>query len=89
MGDMISCPFVYANGKQCGGSVSGARAYGPRGKHGHPERHRVKKYRFWCTAGWDHAGAVSGPLSKERMEFYPDQLPEGLEDELWKSGFFS
>ena len=71
----IPCPFVYASGKKCTGMIMQARGYGPPGK--------IKKYRLWCSEGYDHAGAVSSWQAKERMEFYPDQLPAGVEQKLW------
>ncbi len=76
--DLIPCPFVYANGRKCCGVVRQARAYGPtRGKH-YVNRADVRKYRLWCSDKDDHAGAVSDHTSKERMEFYPDELPPGV-----------
>lgn len=83
--DSIRCPFVYANGRQCCGVVRQVRAYGPtRGTH-QVAREDVRKYRLWCSDKDDHAGAVSDSESKLRMEFYPDQLPLGVEDRLWSS----
>jgi hypothetical protein len=79
----IDCPFVYANGRRCTGHIRRAKAYGSRG---HDGRLRVKKYRLWCSEKDDHAGVVSGFEGKQRMEFYPNQLPEGVEDLLWASG---
>jgi hypothetical protein len=79
----IPCPFVYANGRKCCGFVRQARAYGPpRGRH-YVDREHVRKYRLWCSAKDDHAGAGSSYVSKSRMEFYPDQLAPGVEDRLW------
>ncbi len=80
----IPCPFVYADGHRCTGVVRQARAYGPTkwGAH-YVAREDVRKYRLWCSEKDDHAGAVSGYASKDRMEFYPDKLPLGLEDEIW------
>ena len=85
----IPCPFVYANGRQCGGFVRRARAYGPTRRDGIIERAYVRKYRLWCTEKDDHAGILSTPTSKNRMEFYPDQLPQGVEDRLWDEGMLS
>ncbi len=82
----IACPFVYANGRPCTSVVVRARAYGPRRDSG-VDRADVRKYRLWCSEKWDHAGAISSDSSKERMEFYPDQLADGSEDALWDSDF--
>ena len=77
------CPFTYSNGKTCDGIIQQAHAYG-RSHGGNPIlREDVHKYRLWCSKGWDHAGTVASRASKERMEFYPDQLPPGLEGALW------
>jgi hypothetical protein len=84
--DYIACPFVYADGRKCSGHLYRARAYGPRGSDGLVERHRVRKYRLWCSEKDDHAGAVSDFVSKERMEFYPNELPPGVEEALWREG---
>jgi hypothetical protein len=79
----IRCPFVYANGRKCDGTVRQARAYGPtRGRH-YVDRPDVKKYRLWCSEKDDHAGAVPSSSGKRRMEFYPYELAEGVEDRLW------
>ncbi len=81
----IACPFVYANGRPCTGTVKLARAYGPtRGRH-YVGRGDVRKYRLWCSEKDDHAGAVNSSAGKDRMEFYPDQLPAGVEDRIWLS----
>ena len=77
------CPFTYANGKRCDGIIQQARAYGQVQPDGFTAREDVYKYRLWCSKRWDHAGAVSSWISKERMEFYPNKLPLGLEDALW------
>ncbi len=70
--ESLRCPFVYATGKQCTGKIVEARVYGPLidGKV------EPRKYRFFCSDGWDHQGAVSSHETKERMEFYPRELPE-------------
>jgi len=82
----IPCPFVYADGRKCAGVVRQARAYGPtRGQH-YVARNDVRKYRLWCSEKDDHAGAISCSESKERMEFYPDELAPGVEDRLWADG---
>ncbi|HUB48365.1 MAG TPA: hypothetical protein VMB73_25595 [Acetobacteraceae bacterium] len=79
----IPCPFVYANGRTCCGVVRQARAYGPtKGKH-YVDRADVRKYRLWCSDKDDHAGTASGIEGKLRMEFYPNELPPGVEDRLW------
>lgn len=79
----IGCPFVYANGKKCAGHIYRAVAYGPRGRDGSIPRDRVRKYRLHCSLRDDHCGIWSSFETKDRMEFYPDQLPEGVEDRLW------
>jgi hypothetical protein len=81
----IPCPFTYADGHRCGGSVYRARAYGPvsRGE-GYVRREDMRKYRLWCSEKDDHAGVISSGASKERMEFYPDELEPGLEDRIWE-----
>ena len=65
----IACPFVYASGKHCTGHIYRAVAYGRR-RDG-----SVKKWRLHCSEKGDHAGVASDLVSKERMEFYPDDLP--------------
>ena len=80
----IACAFVCANGEKCGGTIYRACAYGPRGKDGVVDEQSVKKYRLFCTLGDDHAGIDKSLTAKERMEFYPDQLPEGVERLLWR-----
>ena len=79
------CPFTYSDGQKCDGVVQQARAYGRVQPDGSSAREGVRKYRLWCSKGWDHAGAVSDCVSKRRMEFYPDELPPGLENALWTS----
>jgi hypothetical protein len=81
----IHCPFVYANGKRCSGVIYRARAYGPTRGQNYVDRADVRKYRLWRSDKDDHAGAVSGRLTKERMEFYPDKLPPNVEERLWQS----
>ena len=81
----IPCPFVYANGCRCTGVIYSARAYGPTRDRHYPLREDVRKYRLRCSEKDDHAGAVSGWIGKERMEFYPNRLPTGVEDALWAS----
>jgi hypothetical protein len=83
--DKIACPFVYADGRKCTGYIYRAKAYGPHSGTD-IERHDVRKYRLWCSKKDDHAGAISGHAAKERMEFYPDELPPGVEEALWQSG---
>ncbi len=70
----IPCPFVYSTGRKCTGTIYRARAYG--------DGRNVRKYRLWCSERDDHAGAVSSFEGKDRMEFYPDQLPQGMEEKL-------
>ncbi len=80
----IPCPFVYANGKRCRGHVRRAKAFGPKRMFGgRLPRENVRKYRLWCTEKDDHAGVVSSFEGKERMEFYPDELPAATLDALW------
>jgi hypothetical protein len=80
----IRCPFVYANGKRCTGHVRRAKAFGPTRKfRGRLPRDRVRKYRIWCTERDDHAGVVPSFEGKQRMEFYPDELPTEMLDALW------
>lgn len=69
----MQCPFVYANGRQCTGTVFRARAYG-RGRRDALLECDIRKIRLWCSEKNDHAGAVPSFDSKDRMEFYPDQL---------------
>jgi hypothetical protein len=84
----IPCPFVYANGKRCPGHVRRAKAFGPKRKfRGELPREYVHKYRLWCTEKDDHAGILTSSLeAKERMEFYPDDLPVETLDALWGRG---
>jgi hypothetical protein len=82
---LLPCPFVYADGRKCSGHVYRARAYGPKRGNWIVAREDVRKYRMWCSEKDDHAGAVSSLATKHRMEFYPDQLPRGVEEQLWSS----
>jgi hypothetical protein len=78
----MQCPFTYADGHRCGGSVTRVRAYGRHDRFDRVAVRDVRKFRLWCSEKDDHAGAVSDFVSKERMEFYPDQLVRlGLHDE--------
>ena len=80
----IPCPFVYANGKRCTGHVRRAKAFGPVRKFGgRLPRAYVRKYRLWCTEKDDHCGILATFEGKERMEFYPDDLPVETLDALW------
>ena len=77
----MDCPFVYASGRRCTGQITRARAYGRHDRWGRVEEYDIRKVRLWCSLRWDHAGAVSTFASKERMEFYPDELQKlGLYD---------
>jgi hypothetical protein len=78
-----NCLFRYSSGRECDGTIIRAKAYGPH-LSGPEDRHKVRKYRLWCSKHGDHCGAVSSYVSKDRMEFYPDQLPEGVEIALWE-----
>lgn len=69
----MKCPFVYADGHRCTGNVYAVRAYG-KNDYGIVQREDIRKIRLWCSAKEDHAGAVRNPSTKERMEFYPDEL---------------
>jgi hypothetical protein len=86
---VIPCPFVYANRRRCTGVVRRARAYGPLDRNGYVRREKVRKYRLWCSEKDDHAGILSSPDAKARMEFYPDELGPGIEDQLWNSDLLS
>ena len=77
------CPFVYANGKRCPGEIHRIKAYGARRRSRQME---VRKYRVWCTLKGDHAGILSSFEGKQRMEFYPDELPSDLLDWAWETG---
>ncbi len=77
------CPFTYSNGTRCNGIIQQARVYSRVQTDGPTTQQNVRKYRLWCSKGWDHAGAVASREGKRRMEFYPDHLPPGLEDALW------
>ncbi len=77
------CPFVYANGKRCPGEIHRIKAYGV---HGRGRQREVRKYRVWCALKGDHAGVLSSYEAKQRMEFYPDELPDELLDWAWQTG---
>ena len=38
---------------------------------------------MWCSDKDDHAGTVRSWAGKERMEFYPDRIPEDLKGFVW------
>ena len=78
MSDELQCPFVYANGKRCTGHVMGWRKYGGE------TFERCRKVRLYCSEKYDHAGVASGFVEKERMEFYPDKLPDEIRDAVFK-----
>ncbi len=69
----MNCPFIYASGRQCCGTIKEARAYGPS-RNGIIDEADVRKIRLWCSDKWDHAGSVPSQETKNRMEFYPDDL---------------
>jgi hypothetical protein len=69
----MKCPFVYANGRSCTGDIWQVRAYG-KNRNGVIAEHNIRKIRLWCSEKGDHAGAISSFESKNRMEFYPDDL---------------
>jgi hypothetical protein len=78
----MRCPFIYANGRQCDGEITEARAYGPR-DHGDVAVAEIRKIRLWCCKRYDHVGAASSRESKERMEFDPsDLIKRGIYDDL-------
>jgi hypothetical protein len=79
----IPCPFVYANGRHCSGVVYKARAHGPTRADNYVDRADLRKYRLWCSDKDDHTGAVSDSVTKDRMEFYPNDLPTNVGDLLW------
>lgn len=82
MKEKYPCPFTYADGRECQGHIVGFRAYGPRQGN---EVLEVKKVRLWCSERYDHQGAVNSWAGKERMEFYPNQLPDYLKPLLDRS----
>lgn len=87
--DVLRCPFTYASGCRCQGTIYRARLYGRSRGRDYPARDDVRKYRFWCSLRDDHTGAVSSPPSKDRMEFYPDQLATTLIDRLWQGNLLN
>jgi len=81
---MIPCPFVYSTGEKCPGHISGWQVYGPGMRNGETVPfQKARKVRLWCSVGHDHQGPISTFETKERMEFYPNQLPAGLADIIW------
>jgi hypothetical protein len=66
----LACPFVDANGKCCDGRVTGWRLYGGQ------TIYMARKVRLWCSLKHDHCGSVSSQAGKDRMEFYPNELPK-------------
>lgn len=80
----VRCPFRYASGKQCEGEIVGARAYGRSDRYGFVRRENVRKIRLWCSVRSDHAGIDRSLEAKERMEFYPDELPDEIADTVWQ-----
>jgi hypothetical protein len=74
----IPCLFVYADGHRCSGEIYRACAYGPSRGKDFVNRDDVRKYRMWCSEKGDHAGAISDSVSKQRMEFYPDEIPDDI-----------
>jgi hypothetical protein len=71
----MKCPYTYANGRQCTGTIWQARAYGKH-NYGIVDAENIKKIRLWCSEKGDHAGAVSSFATKDRMEFYPNELEQ-------------
>jgi hypothetical protein len=77
----MKCPYTYADGHKCSGEIWQARAYG-RNHSGIVKQSDVKKIRLRCSEKDDHTGAVSSFVTKDRMEFYPDELQKlGLLEE--------
>ena len=80
----IPCPFVYASGKPCEGSVVRVEAYratssGPRTRWetgGWTGPGLVRTSTFFCSIRGNHAGVRRSDDS--RMKFYLDQLPAEL-----------
>lgn len=80
----IPCPFIYANGKKCGGHVVKVEAYKAdlswdRQEDGtwkfgwdQPRSH----YHLFCSVKGNHAG-YDRP-DDPRMKLYFDELPEDL-----------
>jgi hypothetical protein len=80
----VPCPFIYANGKTCGGHVVKVEAYKAdlswrRQEDGtwtfdwdRPRSH----YHLTCSLKGNHAG-YDRP-DDPRMKFYGDQLPDDL-----------
>jgi hypothetical protein len=81
MTENFPCPFIYANGRKCRGHITGFRVYGPRRGD---ELLEVRKVRLWCSERDDHQGAVRSWAGRERMEFYPDRLPDYLRKPIFE-----
>lgn len=76
MSEVLPCPFVYANGRKCGGHIVNWRLYGGASFV------TTRKVRLWCSEKDDHEGSVFNGSGK-RMEFYPDQLPKPTRDAVF------
>ena len=82
MADPIPCPFVYSNGKSCSGHVARIEVYKADlewtfGGAGWSFDFRPRShYHVFCSEKGNHAGYKR----EDRLKFYYDQLPEGLQD---------
>ena len=82
-GKRIACPFIYGNGRRCGGSIVRVEAYkadlvwtlDARGIWGFDFRPR-SNYHLFCSEKGSHSG-YARPDS-DRMKFYYDELLDEL-----------
>ena len=44
---------------------------------------KAKKVRLWCSEKDDHCGSISSWTGKDRMEFYPDRLPDEIRTKVF------
>lgn len=72
----IACPFADVDNRKCTGHIYRATAYC------HPDG-TVRKWHLHCSVRTDHPGRT---LLKEPATLYPDQLPIGMDHELWEAG---
>lgn len=86
----IQCPFIYANGRRCTGSVNRIEAYkadvlwelkGDRWEFGWDPR---SHYHLFCSEKGNHAGYARS--DSDKMKFYFDQLPEEVLAILERTG---
>ena len=79
----VACPFVYANGRVCGGRITRVEAYKAdvtwtADKHERwsfdftPRSH----FHLFCSEKGNHAGF--GRADPEQMKFWSDTLPDRL-----------